>query len=560
MKRRLFLVRLLLPAAAALLAGCAVRPPLLPRETWDDPAVWQVRTNSESTASLAAGKGQSDPGLQLTYSLGGGHGWVELNHSLSNAVPGPVPFRFSVRAEGAGDLEIKLVDADGSVFGRRIPLTGQYGEWTRLVLYPETAEYWWGGNDDGFTNLAAVQIAVARAGRGTLWLDELGLDQPGIVSTFPPCGPVLDPDRERPGIGFRQRRASEMIPEDPLVLEWLRQIQDGSSPDRAILPSMENNEAHTFNNALAAMAFLIKGEKERAERILDFFARATRRDNDDPTLQNFFYKGEARGFFQAVALNPTGTVAAYHTAWANDRWMGDLAWLLIAYKHYERRYGPDRYREISGLLLDLLRDWYKDAEDGPGGYVQHGWRRGDQQLHEGHGHPEGNIDCYAVFRMCGDTERADQIRAWLDRVLRGNGMPLDLYTWRVLAYGSEALHLLDIPEYDLRYRKTLAVRGQPVAGLFDHADISVTNSWLDGVGHIACAYLDAGNPERGMFYANQLDPFLIDRVVNGVPTRSLPYVANNSGYDWVELDKGFVSVASWYIFAKNRFNPLRLGD
>jgi hypothetical protein len=34
---------------------------------------------------------------------------------------------------------------------------------------------------------------------------------------------------------------------------------------------MENNEAQTFNNALVAMAFLVKGERDRAERILDFY-------------------------------------------------------------------------------------------------------------------------------------------------------------------------------------------------------------------------------------------------------------------------------------------------
>ncbi|HBW46664.1 TPA: hypothetical protein DEF17_01870, partial [bacterium] len=111
---------------------------------------------------------------------------------------------------------------------------------------------------------------------------------------------------------FRQRRDSELIPEDTGVLEWLKTIQDVSSPDKAGLPSMESNEFQTFNNALVAMAFILKGERERAERILDFYSSATDRNNRCLRLQNFFYKGQARGFYQYVLLNDEGDKLAYH--------------------------------------------------------------------------------------------------------------------------------------------------------------------------------------------------------------------------------------------------------
>lgn len=82
---------------------------------------------------------------------------------------------------------------------------------------------------------------------------------------------------------------------------------------------------------------------------------------------------------------------------------------------------------------------------------------------------------------------------------------------------------------------------------------------LDGTGHIACAYLAYGDKTRGYFYADQLDSFLMDKVINGVKTRALPYTANKTGgYDWVQPDKGFISVCAWYILAKNKFNPMTL--
>ena len=73
------------------------------------------------------------------------------------------------------------------------------------------------------------------------------------------------------------------------------------------------------------------------------------------------------------------------------------------------------------------------------------------------------------------------------------------------------------------------------------------------------AFYAVGEPERGHFYANQLDFLLRDIDIHGVRTRSLPYTLNRQGgYDWVDPAKGFVSTAAWYVFAKNRFNPLTL--
>jgi hypothetical protein len=155
---------------------------------------------------------------------------------------------------------------------------------------------------------------------------------------------------------------------------------------------------------------------------------------------------------------------------------------------------------------------------------------------------------------------AGKIKTWLDRKLGDNrSLPLDLYTWRTLAYGKDSAYLLDIPDHDLRYRKTLTVNGEKVMGFYSCADIDANNIWLDGTGHIVCAYLAYGDKQRGYFYSNQLDALLIDRVIGGTKTRALPYTANKAcGYDWVDPNKGFISVCAWYVFAKNSFNPMTL--
>lgn len=348
-----------------------------------------------------------------------------------------------------------------------------------------------------------------------------------------------------------------LIKEDPLVLEWLKQIQDTGTPDKQLITTMEDSLISTFNNALVAIAFIVKGEKERAERILDFFSAAVDKKNTVSDLQNFYFKGEARGFYQYTVYKNEPGKKGYYYAWPCDRWMGDMAWLLTAYKYYEKEYNSKKYSKIEKLLKDLMISWF--VPDGDGGYVGHGWRNGDKKLHEGFGHEEGNIDAYAVFKLCGENARAEKIKKWIDRRCQGSGLPLDLYSWRVLAYGKEAAGLLNIPEYEGGFRKTLTVNGKKVSGFYHGSDRNVQNIWLDGTGHIACAYISVGDKNKGYLYANQMDAFLIDRIINGVKVKGLPYTANNDGgYEWVDTKKGCNSVAAWYIFAKNQLNPLML--
>lgn len=364
-----------------------------------------------------------------------------------------------------------------------------------------------------------------------------------IKSTF-------DPDSTLPGIGFAQRRDSIMINEDPLILEYLKLIQDISSIDQKLLPSMEGDEAQTFNNSLVAISFIIKDERERAERILDFYANATDTNNTDIHLQNFYYNGEARGFYQWVSLKTKKEING-----DVDRWMGDMAWLLIACKNYEKKYNSERYDNLVEIIKDLLISFFKETNNG--GYVQSGWRKGDSYLHEATGHHEGNIDCYVAFKLCNEDYYAQKIKNWLLNELDGRAnLPIDLYTWRVLAFGSSNAHLLNIPEYDFKYRKTISIKGDDIMGFYHGSDISIDNFWNDGAGHIACAYLAFGDSLRGYFYTNQLDKIIIEKVIENITTHAIPYTLNKTGgYNWVNQSNGFISCVAWYIFAKNKHNP-----
>ncbi|MFH1369489.1 MAG: hypothetical protein ABII64_10245 [Elusimicrobiota bacterium] len=528
---------------------------------WDNPALWDTsgEIDGVSRISLSQFKENGTEGIRVDYELlKEEYGWVVMRLSPPGKWDPGVPFVFSIKADASCVLEIKMIDKSGANYVKRIPIKDKYREWTEVVVYFDNLEYGWGG-DGKFVNLKYFAFAFSGPpDNGTVWLSGVKYGKKGIKSSFGSRGGMIpDPNRNLPGYGFNQRQDRRLAPQNLRVLGWLKRVQDKGTPDKKLIPSadIEDTQIQTFNNALVAMAFIVEGEQERAERILDFFANATKPDNDDPTLQNFFYKGEARGFFQQVVEN-AGT---YHDDEnISNRWMGDNAWLLIAYRYYDKEYNNHRYDKIEKLLKELLIFWYKPAK--VGGYIQHGWRSGDSKLHEDYGHAEGNLDAYAALRLCGEKKISKKIRKWLDNELGSRtGLPLDNYTWRVLAKGRNYGYLLNYVDHDLRYLKTIDHYGNKVKGVWHKPDDTVNNVWVDGVGQLACAFFVSGDWKKGNFYANQMDDYLIDRGIDDKVYKALPYTLNKQGgIDWVILDRGFASCAAWYIFAKNRFNPMRL--
>lgn len=351
--------------------------------------------------------------------------------------------------------------------------------------------------------------------------------------------------------------------ENLLILEYLKVMQDNTSPEKMILPSMEDKVGQTFNNSVVAIAFILKGEKERAERILNFYANATDTTNTDKTLQNFFYKGEARGFYQSMALVQVDNVKPFHTFnYQNDRWIGDIVWLGLACKYYQKKFNnSDKYSPLVNLIKNLLISFFEDK--GTYGYVQSGWRKGDTSLHEKTGHHEGNIDCYAFLKLCGEETYAQKIKNWLDNQLyntKNTSLPLDLYTWGAMSLGKQYGYLLQIPEDSTNFFiKKIQFNGKQITGFYSSPNILADVIWTEGLAHMSCAYSFIGNNFKASFYTYQLENMIFDRNAYNKINMALPYAsAKKDGYDWVNTNQGFSSTCAWYILACNRFNPFTL--
>ncbi len=556
LNRRYYMWAVLM-AVATLLATSGVR--VEAQQFGKDASDWHSSSAPNCTFTLGNVATGGLSAVKIDYALSS-DGWVDNTVSVPDGYSTTLPIVFSIKAaDTTSNLEIKLNAKDGTVFGRKISLEGKYADWTEITIYERSLEYWWGG-DGKFDAPSSFSIALSGGGSGTVWISDMHVGLASAAPTFAPAGPVLDISGDQAGIGFSHRRSESLTPENPLVLKYLMLMQDTSSPDKKLMPAEEDVDAQLFNNSLVSIVFTLKGQKARSERILDFFNSAMRKDNADLTLQNFYYHGEARGFYQTVSLANTADTPEYHEfPTLCDRWMGDMCWLMIASTYFDRKYHTQRYAALADSLHSLMVSWFKDA--GPdSGFVQSGWRHGDTSLHEKSGHPEGNIDAYAAFMVVGDTGHAEMIHKWLDQVIGDrNNLPIDLYSWRVLAFGKPYANSLKTPEDDLRFRKTVMFNGHHVVGFYSRPDIDVNNIWCDALGHMACDYFVVGQPERAAFYSNQMDLLLIPRDIGGVHTMAMPYATNATGdYKWVDTSKGFTSTCAWYILAKNRFDPYTL--
>lgn len=512
---------------------------------------WSFSRQTGTTGTLNTFAGLHNDGLKIDYNFPASGGWVNLEIPVGSTFTKNNPLVFFVySASSAGKLEIKFIDSDGSVFMIKPALSNYSGKWVHVTAYLDNASYAWGGNSSFETpSKFSIAISSENTSRGTVYIDEIGVGKLGLASSFLP---TTDPNSELAGIGFAQRRDTTITPEDPLVLAYLENLQDQSTTSGKLVPTYwGGNQAQTFNNCLVALAFITKNEKSRAERLLDFYLNQTDSANSTLLKQNFFYLGEARGFFQECDIQTLQAMGA------KNRWIGDMAWLLITCKNYQKKYNSNRYEYLIQIIKDLFLSFYKPTDTG--GYIQHGWEYGDTQLHENYGHHEGNIDCYVAMKLCGEDFPAHQIKTWLDSQLDGNtSLPLDLYTWRTLAFGAlgnSYVSLLNIPEYDFRYRKIINVNGTNVMGMYSNPDITINNFWNDGTGHISCGFQAFGDQQRGYFYANQMDALIIPQTIGNHLVHGIPYTLNTQGYPGVDPNVAVVSSSAWYILAKNGVNP-----
>lgn len=327
------------------------------------------------------------------------------------------------------------------------------------------------------------------------------------------------------------------------IFNWF----DKQQLPNGLLESVEDgNIVSLYDNALAAMVFMLVNDFARAEEIFDFF---------NARVESELTVGVG-GFSQLRARNGAPN---------NHRWMGDNAWLLIALNNYKARTGLATYDN----LASELSTWLVSLQDDDGGLFA-GYNANNRLLN--YKVTEGNIDAFNAID--GYTGFHAQILDFLERErwsATENSLvawpenpqylyALDLHPWAYSIFNNYPVETLISAQRFLTTQT--ASSGIQVTGYcFDEDKDTI---WPEGTGQMALAFGIADMQSEKQLYLNEIEYTLIQSVKYS-DAAGFPYASNVGtvyGPDllWVGADtKIAISGGAWYLFAQYNFNPFDIG-
>jgi len=327
-----------------------------------------------------------------------------------------------------------------------------------------------------------------------------------------------------------------------------------------LVPSMEKGEdCFVYDETLAAMAFTLNGDYDKARMILGFF--------DDVRKTHIEEKGDIWGFTDVYKRDGEET---------ETRAAGPAGWVLMAANYYYRKTQDDSFVP----LAKDVADWLISLQSIEGGIIGGYYGNGNPMVWISSEH---NFDCYAGLRDLGiliNEEKylkaAKEVKKWLDddawddkakRFFLGRRNPnfaTDLSAWAVLSLGKEYAPSLDFAIDKSLNTQTYKVKNVKVEG-FDFGSTYHDSPfpdkdavWFEGTAHMILAFEEAGWEEERLYFLNEMDGCLTDSPLHRY-TKGLPYASNEGTpvYDsWLMQDKPIcISSTAWYIFAKKSYNP-----
>ena len=342
------------------------------------------------------------------------------------------------------------------------------------------------------------------------------------------------------------------------------------------------NVAYTYDNALALLAFLTRGNSDdlkRAKILADAFVYASQNDRfyNDGRLRNAYTSGDLKSPPGWEPNNKRGSARipgfwdCNKGEWLEDKFSvsthtGNIGWVMIALiSAYEKLRGEE-YLSTAEKLGDWVEQNLKDFR-GAGGYLGgfDGWEPNPKKLL--YKSTEHNLDLYVAFIRLHEltkdakwSERAlhaerfieamwdeDEGKFWTGTMEDGvtinkNVVPLDVQAWAILAFKDEAQRYLRA----LRYVE----KHHAVGGGFDF-DTDKDGIWYEGTAQMAVAYKIIGDEAKAQSLLKEIEKAQL-------PSGAVPAASKDeltTGFDWFYFHRGHLGATAWYLFAKLGVNP-----
>lgn len=369
------------------------------------------------------------------------------------------------------------------------------------------------------------------------------------------------------------------------MYQWLKVHQNRNT---GLVMSFEGDKnldgwAFIYDQSLAAQAYIINSDFERARMIIDFFDKKAKRL--DGRFVNAYYAHD-------------GSPAEYTVHVGPNVWLG-LA--IVQYTHKSKDSSYIALAEDIAQSIIFLQN--QDLEGGIRGGPGVTWYS-----------TEHNLDAYAFFNMLyqvtSKSEYAvarDKVLAWIVShtydslevpVRRGKGdstIATDTYAWSIAAIGPEKLEELTMdPERIIKFAEdhcaveTTFARPDGVAVKIKGFDFAAqrniarggivspewTSQMIVSYKLMADYFYKKGNSEKARSYEGKADDYLsqLANMIICSPSPSgqgegcLPYAsqeAADTGHGWqtpLGASTGSVAGTAYMLFAYYSFNPLALTD
>ncbi len=162
-------------------------------DDFETAGLWKAEPADGVELDIAQDQGRTGMAMRLDFDFHGGGGFVIARRDVALKLPANYEFTFQIRGEApVNDIEFKLIDRSGqSVWWRKEREVTFPAEWQKRSIKKRHIEFAWGPAGGGeVRELSAIEIAIAAGsgGKGSLWIDDLTLEErkaPGPAQPAP---------------------------------------------------------------------------------------------------------------------------------------------------------------------------------------------------------------------------------------------------------------------------------------------------------------------------------------------------------------------------------------
>ena len=340
------------------------------------------------------------------------------------------------------------------------------------------------------------------------------------------------------------------------------------------------NSAYTYDNALAAMAFISEGRTSDAEELLDAFVYVVDHDRYQPGRIRKAYAADTVYYYNdgdSVKLPGWWDYSA--SLWREDPTqvgsnVGDTSYAALALLQYDRVYNTDKYLPTAKKLMDwVINDCKKSGDGFIAGYE--GWPENGGAKTLNYKVLEHNLDAFSSFSRLYEVTGEEKYKSAADSALRfiksmynsekgyfftgtlddgvtvnKSVLPLDAQVWNAMALKEE------FEPYTAALDTVRSLKTPEGAYPFCKENKN-GGFWCEGSAFTALMYKERGEYDE---YSDTMDALCAVQLENGLfPAATVDNLSTgiilSNGDPWEYNQDPHIAPTAWFVMAVNSFDP-----